>query len=65
MEAIDELVKNKTLIVIAHRLSTIQKADNIVYLEDGEIKEMGTHDELLEKNGRYKKQFDFYTKMKE
>ena len=65
LEAIDELVKNKTLIVIAHRLSTIQKADNIVYLEDGEIKEMGTHDELLEKNGRYKKQFDFYTKMKE
>jgi len=65
LEAIDELVKNKTLIVIAHRLSTIQKADNIVYLEDGEIKEMGNHDELLEKNGRYKKQFDFYTKMKE
>ena len=42
-----------TAIVIAHRLSTIQKADKILVLDHGEIKESGTHDELLEKEGYY------------
>ncbi len=61
-EAIDELVKDKTLIVIAHRLSTIRNADNIVYLEGGKIIEQGSHEELIKKGGRYKSQFDFYMK---
>jgi ATP-binding cassette subfamily B protein len=52
-EAIEKLMKGRTSIVIAHRLSTIQKADKIIVLDKGEIKEQGTHTELLEKNGWY------------
>ena len=52
-EAIDEIFASKTVIVVAHRLSTIQKANRIVCLEQGEIIEMGTHDELLLQKGRY------------
>lgn len=63
-DAIDELVKDKTLIVIAHRLSTIKNADNIVYLENGQIIEQGNHFQLLQKEGKYKRQFDFYMKNK-
>ncbi|MBD8489861.1 ABC transporter ATP-binding protein [Echinicola sp. CAU 1574] len=51
--AIDKMMKGRTSIVIAHRLSTIQKADNIIVLHKGEIKEMGTHETLLEKEGYY------------
>ncbi|GAB3651814.1 ABC transporter ATP-binding protein [Echinicola sediminis] len=51
--AIDKMMKGRTSIVIAHRLSTIQKADNIIVLHKGEIKEMGKHDALLEKEGYY------------
>jgi ATP-binding cassette, subfamily B, multidrug efflux pump len=60
--AIDTLIKGRTSIVIAHRLSTIRKAHKIIVLDKGEIKEMGTHDELIEKQGFYYKlyqlQFD-------
>jgi ATP-binding cassette subfamily B protein len=52
-QAINSLVKNKTLIVIAHRLSTIRNADQILVLADGSLHERGTHDELLEKQGLY------------
>lgn len=52
-EALWELMKNRTAIVIAHRLSTIQKMDRIVVLEDGRIKEQGTHRQLLRKKGTY------------
>ena len=52
-EALDNLMKNRTVIVIAHRLSTVQNADNIVVINDGQIAESGTHDELLAKNGAY------------
>lgn len=52
-QAIDELSKNRTVIVIAHRLSTVMKADNIIVLENGEIAEQGTHAELLTNNGLY------------
>lgn len=51
--AISKLMKGRTAIVIAHRLSTIQNADKILVLDKGEIKESGTHDELLNKEGWY------------
>ena len=54
-KAIDTLISDRTSIVIAHRLSTIQRADKIILLEKGEIKEIGTHKELLQKGGFYAK----------
>jgi ATP-binding cassette subfamily B protein len=51
--AIDKLIANRSSIVIAHRLSTIRKANKIMVLDKGEIKEMGSHEELLEKQGFY------------
>ena len=51
--AIDELVKNKTVLVIAHRLQSVMNADEIIVLDDGRIAEQGTHAELLRKHGRY------------
>lgn len=56
--ATQKLTEGRTSIVIAHRLSTIQKADKIIVLDQGEIKEVGTHSELLEHNGFYKKLYD-------
>lgn len=52
-EALENLMKNRTVIVIAHRLSTIQNADKIVVINDGKIAEEGRHEELLKKNGAY------------
>ena len=54
-QAIDKLVTGRTSIVIAHRLSTIRKADKIIVLDKGEIKETGTHDQLLRLGGWYSK----------
>ena len=51
--AIDKLIANRTSIVIAHRLSTIRKANKIIVLDKGEIKEIGSHEELLKKRGLY------------
>jgi ATP-binding cassette subfamily B protein len=53
--AIKKLLKGRTSIVIAHRLSTIQNADKIIVLHKGEIREMGTHQELLSRDGIYRK----------
>ncbi|WP_276366295.1 peptidase domain-containing ABC transporter [Chryseolinea sp. H1M3-3] len=50
---LNQFLSNRTVVVVAHRLSTIQKADQIIVLEDGMIKEMGSHAELLEKKGSY------------
>jgi ATP-binding cassette subfamily B protein len=54
-EAINELVRDKTLIVIAHRLSTIKRADQILVVDSGRIVERGTHDELLKNGSHYSK----------
>ena len=54
-KAIDTLISDRTSIVIAHRLSTIQRADKIIVLEKGEIKEMGSHQQLLKAGGFYSK----------
>lgn len=52
-KAMQELMKGRTSFVIAHRLSTIRDADIILYMEDGDIKEIGNHEELMKKNGKY------------
>ena len=57
-EALDSLMEGRTTFVIAHRLSTIVRADKIVVMENGEIKEMGTHSELIAMNGVYKNLYD-------
>ena len=57
-DALDKLMQKRTSLVIAHRLSTIQHANKIVVLQEGEIKESGTHQELLDKQGIYHKLFE-------
>ena len=57
-EALNNLMKNRTSIVIAHRLSTIQHADKIVVIDKGEVVESGSHNELMNKNGLYRRLID-------
>lgn len=52
-DAMDSLMKGRTVLVIAHRLSTVKSADTVAVVSDGQVVERGTHDELLDKNGIY------------
>ena len=60
--AISELTKGKTVITIAHRLATVRNADRILVVNDGRIAESGTHEELIERNGIYKRFTDIREK---
>ena len=57
-KGMDRLMENRTVFVIAHRLSTVRNSDAIMVLDHGQIIERGSHDELLEKKGRY---YQLYT----
>ena len=59
--ALENMMKHRTSIVIAHRLSTIQNADLIVVMQKGRIIEQGTHTELIQKNGMYKRLVEMQT----
>ena len=59
--AITELAKGKTVIMIAHRLSTVKNCDCIYVMKDGAVCESGTHQELMSKNGQYKKMYEEYS----
>jgi ATP-binding cassette subfamily B protein len=63
--ALDELIKNRTVIVIAHRLSTISHANNILVIEDGKLKESGTHEDLVSLKGKYYSMFEAQQRVKE
>ena len=60
--AFEELSKGKTLIMIAHRLTTVMNADRIFVMDNGRCTESGSHDELMEKNGLYRRMFDEYSR---
>jgi ATP-binding cassette, subfamily B, multidrug efflux pump len=57
-EAIEFITKDRTSIIIAHRLATVQYADLIIVMDQGKIVEKGSHQELLRKDGEYKKLYD-------
>jgi subfamily B ATP-binding cassette protein MsbA len=61
-EAIDRLMKGRTNFVIAHRLSTIRNADRIIVIEDGRIRQIGTHEELIGEEGIYRKLYHMHAK---
>jgi subfamily B ATP-binding cassette protein MsbA len=57
-EAIETLMKNRTVILIAHRLSTVKNADQIIVIDQGTVVDRGKHQELLDKNGVYAKLYN-------
>lgn len=65
LKTFSKLIKDKTVIVIAHRLSTITNADQILYIDNGEIIEQGTHNELLNINGNYSKMWESYSQSRD
>ena len=62
--ALEKLLPGRTSLIIAHRLSTVQKADQILVINNGHVEEKGTHEELIEKNGLYKKLASYQLKLK-
>ena len=65
-KALDNLIKNKTVFVIAHRLSTIKNADRIAVINEGELVELGSHEELINiPNGQYKALYEMQFKKQE
>ena len=60
-DALNKLMNNRTTLIIAHRLSTIQNADKIIVLDGGKIIEQGSHSQLINRNGLYKKLIDMQT----
>ena len=57
-KAIDNIIKDRTVIIIAHRLSTIKNSNKIIVINNGELIEQGTHEELIQLKGKYKQLFD-------
>ena len=57
--ALDNLMKNRTVLVIAHRLSTVKNADQIIVMDEGKIRQKGTHQELIQNNGLYSRLYQF------
>ena len=57
-----ELTKGRTSVLISHRFSTVRMADRILVLDKGELLEMGSHEELLQKNGKYAELFQLQAK---
>jgi ATP-binding cassette subfamily B protein len=58
-DALNKLITNRTSIIIAHRLSTIRNVDRIIVMHKGRIVEQGTHEELLDKQGMYKRLYEY------
>ncbi len=64
-QALNELLKNRTALIVAHRLSTIKNADRILVIHDGEIREQGSHDELLARGGLYARLYELQYRFQE
>jgi ABC-type multidrug transport system fused ATPase/permease subunit len=60
-EALERLTDHRTVIVVAHRLSTAARADRVAVIDDGHMAELGTHDELVRREGRYARLFASWT----
>ena len=61
-KTIEEMTENKTLIIVSHRLSCVKGMDRILYFENGNISEDGSHKELMQKNGKYAKMYKLQAK---